>query len=191
MDDCVSPKPEFSRLFDLDHLDGAEATMAGEADESERQALARRFDLISLDRLAFEARVEAIEATGATHSAIRLTVQFSADVVQACVVSLAPVKAHHSEQVVIEYLRAPVDEKTSAAVTFTPDEPDPPEFLDSDKLDVGEVVAEHLALALEPYPRHPDAERLRAEEGLELPSRTNDDDHPFAALGKFKGDGAG
>jgi hypothetical protein len=61
-----------------------------------------------------------------------------------------------------------------------PDAPDPPELLVGNTLDVGEAIAEHLALALEPYPRAPGAEfQILAEaEPVEAEKRPN----PFAIL---------
>src|SRR3546814_9495575 len=39
-----------------------------------------------------------------------------------------------------------------------PDAADPPDLLEDDRIDAGEVVAEELALALDPYPRNAGAD---------------------------------
>jgi uncharacterized metal-binding protein YceD (DUF177 family) len=46
-------------------------------------------------------------------------------------------------------------------------------------VDLGDLVAEEVALALDPYPRHPDAS---------LPPEASDaDENPFAGLAALKG----
>ena len=66
------------------------------------------------------------------------------------------------------------------------------EPLAPDGIDVGEVVAEHLALFLDPYPRHSDAPdgplTYSAGEGQDEKGASGDgeDAGPFAALGQLK-----
>ena len=49
-------------------------------------------------------------------------------------------------------------------------------------IDLGEAVAQSLALAIDPFATGPDAERVRKEVGLDEPEREN----PFAALKGLK-----
>jgi hypothetical protein len=61
-----------------------------------------------------------------------------------------------------------------------PEEEEPPEPVGPRGIDLGEAVAQQLALALDPYPRAPGAalpEDLRAETGAES---------PFAVLERLK-----
>ena len=53
-------------------------------------------------------------------------------------------------------------EEASGEVEIDP-EAESPEPLVGHVLDLGEVLAEELSLALDPYPRSPDADRLLAE----------------------------
>ena len=75
-----------------------------------------------------------------------------ARVEQSCVVSLEPV-----EQVVME--RFHVRFVPASALAEEDGDPDTPDELpyDGNTIDVGEAAAEQLALALDPYPRRPDA----------------------------------
>ena len=73
------PPPEFSRPFDIRQLDHRAVRLV--ADASERAALARRFDVVRIDRLeaevVLEREGEALNAVGT----------LSADIVQSCAVS--------------------------------------------------------------------------------------------------------
>jgi hypothetical protein len=57
------------------------------------------------------------------------------------------------------------------------------QFHDGTAIDVGEAVAQSLALALDPYPRAPDAEAALKEAGVTSEAETG----PFAALAALKG----
>jgi hypothetical protein len=63
-------------------------------------------------------------------------------------------------------------------------DPDTPEPLMGDSLDIGEVVAQCLALEIDPHPRAPGADLA----DLEAPAEPEHDPaHPFAALRKLHG----
>ena len=156
--------PEFSRPVDLARLGGGAMRFDIAADANERADLARRFGLVSLDRL--EARVELSREAGAT---IRFRATLSADLVQSCVVTLDPVANR-------------VDDEFSLLLG----DPDDPAALDPDaeliepledgRVDLGEVVAQQLSLAMDPYPRAPG---VAPADGEGRPS-------PFAALAKLR-----
>lgn len=109
-------------------------------------------------------------------------VQFDADIVQSCVVTLQPVRTHIARNFTrVLHLMPGVQRFSdkggpvaSAAVTEeTPDEIDSPAY------DLGTPLREELALAINPYPRAPGV-------AFEPPE---DDDHPespFAALERLK-----
>jgi hypothetical protein len=64
-----------------------------------------------------------------------------------------------------------------------PDPGDPPEAIDRGSIDLGRVAADALFLAIDPYPRKPDAV-------FEPIVETGDpQEHPFAALGALKATG--
>ena len=127
------------------------------ASTEECRLLARRFELIDLTGLAGEIRVEPVGATGSIHVAGRLW----ADVVQQCVVTLEPVPAGVEADFDRLFSRD-LPEEALGEVEIDP-EADSPEPLVGQVLDLGEVLAEELSLALDPYPRSQDADRLLAE----------------------------
>ena len=144
--------PEFSRPLGFGRVGPEGRTETLEAGPAEREALARRFGILGIDSLRVRFDLQS-EADGA----IRATGQLEAEVVQECVVSLEPVPQRVTEHFVLRLLPAGREPG------------DGPEDLDEigtehDEADLGEVAAEQLALALDPYPRAPDA-ALPAEAG--------------------------
>ena len=158
-----------------------------EFDESEREALRRRLDLLTLERLTAALR---FEPAGETDGAIRVSGTIQAELAQSCVVTLEPVPRTLSEPVSVLFAPAPEDSSEHEIEVLA--EGDEAEPLAPEGIDVSEIVAEHLALVLDPYPRHPDAPdeplTYAAGEG-EAEKSASDDDAPagpFAALGQLK-----
>ena len=78
-----------------------------------------------------------------------------AQLVQSCVVTLEPVSRDLHESISVLYAPLPADEPEHEV--DVPAEGETPEPLPAQGIDASEVVAEHLALLMDPYPRHPDA----------------------------------
>lgn len=169
MSDPSSPgAPEFTRPVDISRLPG-ERVYDLAATPVERAALARRFDLLALDRL--EAQVRLTPLAGGL---LRLSASLSAEVVQACVVTLEPVRSHIDDEFGVLY-RAGAEAGEMSVVLSGADEVVEP--LPGDILDIGEAVAQQLSLALDPYPRAPGAAAASSGEALAS---------PFAMLAKWK-----
>ena len=104
--------------------------------------------------------------------------------------TLEPVPRTLSETISVLY--TPPPEESSEHEVEVLAEADEAEPLPAEGIDAREVVAEHLALSLDPYPRHPDAPDgpLTYTAGDEKPEKgaLGDDAHagPFAALGQLK-----
>jgi len=143
----TAPKPEFSRPVEAPRTRGREASHRIDAKPSERQALARRFGLLTLDRLEAEVRL-----TLGAGGVVRLEASFAADIVQECVVTLEPVPGAIAEEFTLLFA-APQDKRT---LVLDSDE-ESVEPLADGRIDIGEAVAQQLSLALDPYPRVPGA----------------------------------
>jgi Large ribosomal RNA subunit accumulation protein YceD len=142
--------PEFSRPVAITKIAGAPSTYRIAANEAERAGLARRFGLLSLDRL--EAEVTLCRAAGD----IRFEAELSADLVQACVVTTEPVPAMIAEGFTLCY-RPGIDEDEADRLALENPEDEIIEPLNGESVDIGEAVAQQLAVAMEPYPRAPNA----------------------------------
>ena len=63
----------------------------------------------------------------------------------------------------------------------------PPEPVIDDKVDLGEAIAQHLALAIDPYPRAEGVSLASVMSALEdMASEPMTENGPFAALAKLK-----
>jgi hypothetical protein len=155
--------PEFSRLVQVDAVGADGADMALTADDAERAALAQRLNLQSMAKLQVDVSLRRT-AVGM----VRLNVDFSANVVQSCVVTLEPVAARVADRFSLlcegEQKRGKRGD-TEGEVFVDPFGEDPVEPLDDGRIDVGELVAQHLSLSLDPYPRTPGIEIEAAMEG--------------------------
>lgn len=148
MDEPI-PANEFSRFVVLDDGRARVLRFAIEATPTECAALAKRFGLGRLERLAAEG--ECAPRAGGTW---RLTAALAAAVVQTCVVTLEPVAAEIADRFELHF--APIAEADPAVELDIQGEDCEPMPIDG-KLDVGEIVAQQLSLALDPFPRRPGA----------------------------------
>jgi uncharacterized metal-binding protein YceD (DUF177 family) len=178
MTDFQDMAPEFSRPLAVDAIGPNGSVVELEADPEERRRLAERFDLLAIDRLA--ARL--VVTRGASGIPIRVTGRLKASVVQHCVATLDPVASEIDEPVEAEYAPAAAD---GGEEVIDLNQPDPPEPLEGDRIELGELVAQHLSVALDPYPRKKGIEPLdwsepqRSEDG-------SDPDNPFSVLAPLR-----
>lgn len=141
---------ESSRPVGVHHL-GAKNTFDIVANDDECAALAQRFGVRSFSDLAAQVTLTKL----GSDRRIRLEASVSADVVQSCVVTLDPVASHIDDRFSLVF-EAGADQEHEAMVTLEGE--DPPEPLAEGTIDIGAVVAEHLGLALDAYPRVPDVD---------------------------------
>jgi uncharacterized metal-binding protein YceD (DUF177 family) len=160
------PAPEFSRPLPLGTVSQAGRRLSLTATPGECAALADRFGILSIESLAAELRL-GLEAEGTVLAEGRI----AASLTQACIVTLEPVAQAVDVPVAFRLLppgREPQD---------GPEDIDEIECPDG-VADLGEAVAEQLALAIDPYPRAP---------GAELPEEATDRSaDAFAALAALR-----
>lgn len=154
-----------------------------EPDSEIRDALAERFGLLSLSALRGEMHVKALAGA----PIYRVTGRIEAACEQPCVVTLRPVEQSINEEFELEFAPG-VDLPDELDLTLEDD--DPCEPIINGKIDLGELLAQQLALALDPYPRASDAdlEKIRdeaAKSGREFEVNAGKAS-PFGALSKLK-----
>ncbi|MEI6159037.1 MAG: DUF177 domain-containing protein [Roseococcus sp.] len=137
---------EFSHRLPLAHVPAAGLTLRLEAPAAEREALARRFDLLALHGLAAELRLSPTE-----EGAILVAGELVAELEQACGITLVPVRQSVRESVAWRLLPEGMEP------TDGEDDPDDIET-EQGMADLGEALAQQLSLAIDPYPRAPGAE---------------------------------
>jgi uncharacterized metal-binding protein YceD (DUF177 family) len=151
--------PEFSRGFALNTIGTTPRTVAISAEAKEREALAARFDLIAIDRLEAQATL-AVEG-----DAILCRGTFSANVVQECVATAAPVAAARKADFTIRFVAHLADGAPADEIEIDVDDCDIVEH-DGQAIDLGEAVAQTLLLALDPFPRAKNAAQTLKAAGV-------------------------
>ncbi|MEJ7935899.1 DUF177 domain-containing protein [Sphingobium sp. AN558] len=170
--------PEFSRIVRIDQIGRLAATTHISAKEAERTALARRFRLLALDRLDADYALS-MDGTG-----IVARGRVRAALAQPCVATGVPVPESIDTDFTLRFVRddAPMDE--GAELEIDAEDCDTIGY-DGQVIDMGEAVAETVALAMAPYPRSPDADAVLREAGVIGEEQAS----PFAVLLALKGQG--
>lgn len=126
-----------------------------QADEGQRQALAREHGLLSVEAYRADLLVSAWKRHG-----VKVAGRVVADITQACVVTLDPVHAHIDEPV--EGLFLPGQSRLGregfeggGEILLDAEGPDGPETFDGGSIDVGALAEQFFSLAIDPYPRKP------------------------------------
>jgi uncharacterized metal-binding protein YceD (DUF177 family) len=162
---AAPPAAELSRRFPVSRV-GTGASFTVEAEPWERAALAQRMGLIALHALSCRFDLQRgeggrIPAQGWLRARLR----------QTCVVSLEPFDGEVEEDFRVCFVPAGTE---SDDLDLEAEDELPYE---DGVLDLGEAASEQLALALDPFPRRPDAEPAAAA----APQPTG----AFAALAKL------
>lgn len=171
----------------LDRIGRQSLTVEFEADDATRKALAERFGLLGIPEFRAKATLRRRRDTGW----IELKGTLSARVLQECVVTLEPVEGEIEAEIDELFDDNPGqdrgdDERIEIDLDPVAEEPEP---LESDELDVGDVIAQILSLSIDPYPRAPGVQAPRkAGNGAEDGAGDNDETaaSPFAALALLK-----
>lgn len=173
---------ELSRPLAVDDLpEVGERHFKINASDEECQALAQRFDLLGLSNVNAHLRARRLRGT---KNAISLKGEFSADVIQACVVTLAPVATHIEGEIDRVYGNPrEIDVKEFEIPEDDSDLPDP--VIDG-MIDMGEAIAEEICLELPPFPKAAGTEFENYGVGPEISEEEEKKDSPFASLADFK-----
>ncbi len=144
---------DLSRIFRISDILDSDLPVEFSATADECAALARRFDLRAVEAFSAIARL-----TSTAAGPLRLVLAFRARITQTCVISLEPFESVIEETVERRFV--PPDASTArpeeaTEVEISVEGEDPPEPLADETIDLGEIAAEHLGLAIDPYPRRP------------------------------------
>ncbi len=150
---------ELSRPLSLAALGEEEVIRRIEASEAEREAVAARLGLISIERLDATLRVRRL----GERPLVQVSGRFEAEVTQSCVVTLKPVRSQLADDIAFSYdLDASMIQREDVALVEIGKE-DPPEPLGPEGIDLGEAIVQYLAITLDPYPRAAEAGRERKD----------------------------
>ena len=157
-----------SHTINISALHDHDVEILVEANEHQRAAIARRLAIPALNLLRGAFTVHPVR--GGAEIRLRL----DADAERRCVASLEPMTEKIAEEIIMQF-----DHNYTEA-----DEADEGEEwrepLEGDEIDLGELLVQHLSLALDPYPRRAGAEPLVVAKDTAAIAT------PFAALKSIK-----
>jgi uncharacterized metal-binding protein YceD (DUF177 family) len=165
---------EFSHVVKLNDIGAGAANIHLAADAEARTGLITRFDLAGLNILQADIAVSR-DAKG-----VLAVGRFRAELEQYCVASGDPVVATLDEPVAIRFISEPIV-GNDAEIELEADDCDTM-FYDGQGVDLGEAVAQSLGLALDSYPRSPDAQKHLQAAGV----KAEDEVSPLGALAGLK-----
>ena len=165
---------EFSRPVEVEKIPPRGMDLEITARPEECAALAKRMGLLALSELSARLQLRHIDGG----QVIMVDGEFTARGTQQCVVTLEPMPVETRESLHGLFAApelVPADTGVTEIADVFAEEPEP---IRDGIIDLGELTAQHLALALDPYPRKP---------GVELPragavSNENSRENPFAKL---------
>lgn len=164
------------RFFDLPSLSLAGAEIAIAASGDDLPQLAKWIDVDSVERFEAVVKLKKLSQTRFSYSA-----EFKADVVQACVVTLEPVKSHIERQFARELhlasgkaARFDIPPDFDGTLPVSADEA--PEEITNPRYDLAGPLLEELVLSIDPYPRCEGAAFAEPETPADKP------ENPFAVL---------
>ena len=171
----TNPAPEFSRPVRVDQIARHAQGVTITADASERETLAQRFNLLSLSRL------EADYALNENEGAIEARGRVRAELAQPCVATGVPVPEVIDTDFLLRFVAEQSNEGGEEELEIDSQDCDIISY-DGQAIDMGEAVAETMALAMTPFPRAPDADLYLREAGV----LTEEQASPFAVLQSLK-----
>ena len=176
---------EIERLVDVDRMGPNGAALEITASDGERAALAKRFGFLDLP--AFTVRVTVDRRPGGQ---VVVEGRLRGLIIQACVLTLDPVTQDLDDAFRVVFKQDLADDlDPESGETVLNAQADAPEPLEGNMLDIGELVAEQLSLAADPYPRRPGAKledilpKSRAGNRRGAPEQRR---HPFAGLAALR-----
>jgi uncharacterized metal-binding protein YceD (DUF177 family) len=165
--------PEFSRLERIDTIGEGEREIRISATEDERAALALRFELKSIGALQAVFHLKRDTAGIVARGNVR------AAVVQSCAVTDDALPVTVDEPVALRFVAD--DASDADEIELNEDALDTMSF-DGAAIDLGEAAAETMALALDPFPRGPNAAAALREAGV----ISEEEAKPLGALAGLK-----
>ena len=174
----------FSFPVKVGHVASNAVTIKIEANQKEREGLAKLWNIVGVDSLTADVRLSRWKRDG-----VRVSGRFRGELKQICVASLQPISTVIDDEFTAHFVPetsklARRDDIHDGEIIIDVDGPDIPDTFTANTIDIAEVVAEYAALVIDPYPRDPDAiidEKYQASEieDDKAPS-------PFAALATIK-----
>lgn len=188
----VGMTSEWPYFLDVEDIGSRPLPVQFSADEDAARALSRRFAVEGLESVSADLTVHPVQG-----GVIHVTGQVSARVRQLCVVSQEPIDTEVSESVegwfadqnrALSFVKAKKERdmaKGHAELEIL-GEADDPEPIVNGRIDLGELAAQHLSLAIPLFPRKPGAVSPLTDEDIKAGKPLSGRKNPFEALKDWK-----
>ena len=184
---------EWSHFFDVADMDDDSLSLSIEPSQEEVEDMTRRLKVNEINNVKADLQILKVTGSGAYY----VSGTVGANVTQDCVVTLEPVETGIEEQ--IEGWFADKDTTVSFAAAKRQrdgvkhngeieilDEADDPEPLVDGVIDLGELVTQHLSLAIPPYPHKDGVQYEVGDDSFKLDENSPLKKNPFEALKDWK-----
>ncbi|MBA4354888.1 MAG: DNA-binding protein [Novosphingobium sp.] len=165
--------PEYSHMIDLRQINDEPIVL--EPGEAERRRLAGRFGITAINTMRADLKMtldgNKIEAKG----------HLAADIIQMCAISGEDFPVRISEPIALRFVPQVQDYNPDEEIEISADDCDEIEY-EGTSFDLGEAIAQSLALAIDPFAEGPNANKARVEHKLGGDVASG----AFAALSAFK-----
>lgn len=185
---------EWTYLFNVETLTSDSLALELAPNEDERKRLSQRLGLLSLESLV----ASLIISRSAGEMSVHIEGSIKADLIQNCVVTLEPVETSVAEdfeawfadtEQAIPFAKARKEQQSKgghADVQILEEKDDPEPIIDG-QIDLGELITQHLSLAINPYPHAEGVHFEVGDDDAPKPGQEKDmSNNPFAALKDWK-----
>lgn len=182
---------EWSHYIDAEEVTAEKLRLSITPDKEARKNLVRRLGVLNFDTLKADLVLQREQGGMVIHVSGHIT----ATLQQSCVVSLDPVEtkvnenfeawfADQDQAIALAKVKHDQQAKMNGETPILEEQEDPEPIVDG-KIDLGELVTQHLSLSINPYPH---AEGVHYEYGDDEPQKVPEafKNNPFAALKDWK-----
>lgn len=184
---------EWSHFFDIADLKEGKTKVSIEASDEELQDMARRLGVVSIESASADLEMDK-QQSGRT---IYVTGKFNAKVTLKCVVSLEDFQVELSDSVegwfadketAVSFAAAKREKEISITrgEVEMMEESEDPEPIIQGVIDLGELVTQHISLAIPPYPRKDGAKYEFGDDDVQIDEKSPLRKNPFEALKDWK-----
>lgn len=179
----MSKKSDLSLSLAVSEIDRDAKSFTLTATESQLADLTERFGLVELNTLNASVSVSSKGA----EEGILLKGEVKADLVQRCITTLVDVPETVDTPFELLLVDPETADRMDADESFLDAEQPEYDALEGDIVEVGEIVAQTVAISMNPYPRAEGAALTSGnKQGISVNEPELEKKNPFAALGKLK-----
>lgn len=184
---------EWSHFFDIADLKDGKTRISIEASDEELSDMARRLGVVSVQ----SAKADLVMTQEKGGHTVYVSGEFTSTITQECVVTLENFEKELSEPVegwyadketAVSFAAAKRDKEAavSRGEVEMMEESEDPEPIVNGVIDLGELVTQHISLAIPPYPRKDGVKYEHGDENIQVDEKSPLRKNPFEALKDWK-----